>query len=79
MSDSDATVLENLKLERDALILAWSGAPGTVEIEIRGRMKRVSDPVNHVRMLREMIREYELKVGAAAGPAINYAKFVEAQ
>ena len=79
MSDDDATVLETLRLERDALLASWGGAPGTVEIEIRGRVKRVSDPVNHMRLLREMIREYELKVGAATGPAVNYAKFVEAQ
>lgn len=67
---SNAQILDEYLAARDALVAAIAAGENVVELEIRGRRVRYSDPVAALKLVEERLAHYQRLV--AAGPARNY-------
>ena len=65
MSLSDSDILEQYKLARDALVTAIGNNESVVEIEIRGKRSRVTDPQKMLETVEEQISKYERRISAS--------------
>lgn len=65
MSLTDSEILEEYKLARDTLVGAIQTNESVVEIEIRGKRSRVTDPQEMLETVESMIRYYENRVSAS--------------
>lgn len=63
MAKTDEQVLEDLKTVRDAIIEGMSEGQTIIEYQIRGRMKRVTNPAETLKMILDAIAEMETKIG----------------
>lgn len=71
---SDADYLSLLKLTRDQITARLHDGDDLIEIEIRGRRSRVTDPVATLEWLNATIDKYESK--NRSGPARSRAKII---
>lgn len=63
MANSDEQVLEELKTVRDAIIEGMSNGQTIIEYQIRGRLKRVTNPAESLKMILDAIEQMEIKIG----------------
>lgn len=70
MADTDETVLENLKLMRDAILAAPDGQ--IVRLEIRGRMYEKTR--QDLTEIMDLIDRFERKTATTNSPARNLAR-----
>ena len=63
MSNSDVDVLEHLKSARVAILDGLLGGQAVIEYQIRGRMKRTTNPDETLKILCDLILKWETKIG----------------
>jgi hypothetical protein len=74
MALSNAEILEDYLLKRDALVNAIDTVGGVVEIEIRGKRVKLENSSMSLEFVERQIRYYTALVNSASGNARNYAR-----
>lgn len=75
MSLSIAEILEEYRLARDALVAGIRAGESVVELEIRNRRVRYSDPASDLKTVEAQITHYESRLAASQSRSQrNYAR-----
>ena len=73
---SEAEILEQYKLARDAIVTAIADGSHSVEYAIGSRRVKRTDPAIALREIERIIATYQARIDAASyGRARNYAAF----
>jgi hypothetical protein len=72
---SDAEILEQYKLARDAIVTALAEGNDEIEYQIGSRRVRRTDTTLALREVERLIAYYEARALASSGRARNYVQF----